>query len=117
MKTPAFQEKWKKGPAIWMTVLESGQNFMGTSLAQWFVYCVVVSLFAAYLTSRALDRTAPYIQVSQIASATAFAGYGLALWQNSIWYRRKWSTTLKSNLDSLLYGFLTGGVFGWLWPR
>jgi hypothetical protein len=28
----------------------------------------------------------------------------------------KWTTTLKSNIDSLIYGFLTGGVFGWLWP-
>ena len=117
MKTPAFQEKWKKGPAIWMTVMASGQNFMGQSLAQWFVYCAVVSTFAAYLTSRAVDRGAPYLEVSQIASTTAFIGYGLALWQNSIWYRRKWSTTLKSNLDSIVYGFLTGGVLGWLWPR
>ena len=116
MKTPAFVEKQQKGPVVWMTVMPPG-DFMGTALGQWFVYCLVVSLFAAYLTSRALDRGAPYLEVSQMASTTAFVGYGLALWQNSIWYRRKWSTTLKSNLDSIVYGFLTGGVIGWLWPR
>lgn len=117
MKSPAFMEKWNKGPVLSMTVMRPGHNFMGTSMAQWFVYCLVVSLFAAYIASRALDRGAPYLEVSRFASTTAFVGYGLALWQNSIWYRRKWSTTLKSNIDSLIYGFLTGGMLGWLWPR
>lgn len=117
MKSPAFVEKSKRGPVISMTVMPSGHNFMGASLAQWFVYSLAVSLFAAYIASRALDRGAPYLDVSQIASTTAFVGYGLALWQNSIWYKRKWTTTLKSNIDALIYGFLTGGVLGWWWPR
>ena len=79
--------------------------------------CLVVSLFAAYIASRALPPGAEYLDVSQFASTTAFVGYGLALWRNSIWFRRKWSTTIKAKLDSLLYGFITGGVMGWLWPR
>jgi hypothetical protein len=34
----------------------------------------------------------------------------------SIWYQRAWSLTLKSTIDALIYGLLTGGIFGWLWP-
>jgi hypothetical protein len=117
MKSPAFQEKRRKGPSLWMTVLPPGHDFLGASLIQWFVFCLIVSLFAAYVASRALDRGAPYLEVSRFASTTAFVGYGLALWQNSIWYRRKWSTTVKTNIDALIYGFLTGGMVGWLWPR
>lgn len=117
MKDPAFRDKWTRGPVFWMTLLPSKQVPMGVRLFQWFIFCLVVSLFAAYLASRALDRGAPYLEVSRFASTTAFVGYGLALWQNSIWYSRKWSTTIKSNIDSVLYGFLTGGVIGWLWPR
>ncbi len=117
MKSPAFVEKWTQGPVVSMTVMPSGHNFMGRTLVQWFLYCLVVSLFAAYIASRAVGRGAPYLEVSRFASATAFAGYGLALWQNSIRYHRKWSTTIKSNIDSLIYGFLTGGMLGWLWPR
>ena len=26
-------------------------------------------------------------------------------------------TTIKNTFDGLVYGLLTGGVFGWLWPR
>jgi hypothetical protein len=100
-----------------MTVMPPGHNFMGTTMVQWFVYCIVVSVFAAYVASRAVPRGSPYLEVSRFASTTAFVGYGLALWQNSIWFRRKWSTTLKANIDSLIYGFLTGGMLGWLWPR
>jgi hypothetical protein len=43
-------------------------------------------------------------------------GYALALWQNTIWYKRAWTTTFKSTVDGLVYGMLTAGVFGWLWP-
>ena len=41
----------------------------------------------------------------------------LALWQDSIWYKKKWSTTVKNTIDGLIYGLLTGGTFGWLWPN
>jgi hypothetical protein len=117
MKAPAFQEKFKLGPVLTMTVTPPGHNFMGAALVKWFVYCLGVSVFAAYLASRALPPGAPYLEVSRFASTTAFVGYGLALWQNTIWYRRKWTTTLKANIDAVVYGFLTGGAIGWLWPR
>ena len=34
----------------------------------------------------------------------------------SIWKGQSWSTTLKFVFDGLVYGLLTAGVFGWLWP-
>lgn len=117
MKSPAFLDKMNKGPVALMTVMKSGPFSMGPQLAQWFLYCVVVSVFAGYLASRALAPGAQYLAVQQIAGCTAFVGYGLALWQNTIWYKRAASTTLKSTFDSLVYGLLTGGTFGWLWPK
>jgi hypothetical protein len=36
--------------------------------------------------------------------------------QNSIWYHRAWSSTIKSVVDGFVYALLTAGVFGWLWP-
>ena len=89
---------------------------MGSSLAQWFVYCLIVGVFAAYITGRALEPGAHYLSVFRFAGATAFVGYSLALMQNSIWYKKNWSTTLKSMFDGLIYALFTAGVFGWLWP-
>jgi len=117
MKDPAFLEKMEKGPVIHMTVLSPSTTMnMGPQLAMWFVYSLIVSLFAAYLTGRALTRGADYLMVFRFAGTTAFSAYSLALMQNSIWYGRSWSTTLKSMLDGLIYGCMTAGVFGWLWP-
>ncbi len=117
MKKPEFIEKMKKGPVVLMTVSPGAAPSMGKSLALWFLYLIVVSVVAAYVTGRALGPGAHYRAVFRFAGCVAFTGYSLALLQNSIWYRRKWSTTLKSNIDSLIYGFLTGGMLGWLWPR
>jgi hypothetical protein len=117
MKAPAFVDKVKKGPVAFFTVMRPGPPAMGAQLVLWFLYCVVVGIFAAYITGRALPPAVDYLQVFRFAGATAFIGYTVALWQNSIWYKRAWTTTLKSTFDGLLYALFTAGTFGWLWPR
>jgi hypothetical protein len=116
MKSPEFVEKVKKGPVAVLTVVRDGFA-MGKKLTQWFVFSVVVGIFAGYVAGHVLGPGAPYLAVFRYVGTIAFVGYGLALWQDSIWYGRSWSTTLKSNFDALVYGCLSAGVFGWLWPR
>ena len=117
MKSPEFAEKMKQGPRMVMTVMPTGPVSMGKNLVQWFVYCLVVGLFAAYLASFVLPKGAPYMQVFRVVSVAAFMGYSLALWPMSIWYQRSWTTTVKSTVDGLLYALITAGIFGWLWAR
>ena len=117
MKSPDFVEKRKKGPVALMTVMESREPALGVSLAQWFVYSLLVGVFAAYVTGRALGPGAKYLAVHRFAGCTAFVGYSLALFQNSIWMKRSWGATFRLMFDGLVYGLLTGGTFGWLWPR
>ena len=116
MKDPAFLEKFKQGPVVLMTVMPSGKMNMGKSLIQWFLFCLVVSVFAAYITSRALAAGTEYLPVFRFAGTTAFACFAMAQCQDSIWYQRKWSTTLKNMFDGLIYGLCVGGVFGAMWP-
>ena len=116
MKDPAFLDKMKKGPVAVMTIM-SGEFNMGALMAQWFGFCLLVSLFAGYLGSRALGPGAPYLRVSQVVSCAAFMGYGLAAIPPSIWYRKSWGTTARQLFDAAIYGFITGGTFGWLWPK
>ena len=117
MKTPEFIEKRTKGPVALMTIIPNGPYSMGKSLALWFLYTVVVGGFAAYVTGLALEPGATYPAVFRFAGTTAFTGYSLALLQNSIWHKLNWGTTLKMMGDGLVYGALTAGTFGWLWPR
>jgi hypothetical protein len=116
MKDPEFIEKMTRGPVATMTFVKNGPPAMGKSLAQWFVFCLLISVFAAYLTSRALGPTADYLAVFRFAGTVAFGGYALAQINDSIWYFRKWSTTWKNVFDGFIYALVTAGVFGWLWP-
>jgi len=117
MKDPAFIAKMKEGPVALMTFVPPGPPKMGKNLLLWFLYSIVVSGLAAYVTGHALPVGAGYRGVFRIAGCVAFAGYSLALLQNSIWYYRNWGTTLRSMFDGLIYAGLTAGTFGWLWPR
>jgi hypothetical protein len=116
MKDPVFMEKFKKGPVAVMTILPTSQWTMGRSLIQWFVFCLLVSVFAGYLAGRALPAGSHYLEVFRFAGCTAFVAYALGRFQDSIWYKRKWSTTIKFTFDGLIYGLFTGGVFGSMWP-
>ena len=117
MRSPEFLEKVKRGPVFMLTMMPGGAMSMTSNLVQWFLYSVVVGIFAGYLAGRALPPGAQYLQVFRFVGATAFVGYALALWQMSIWYRRAWITTIKATADGLIYALLTAGTFGWLWPR
>ena len=117
MKSPEYRDKASRGPVAFLTVLPSGPPRIGTSLVQWFVYCLGVGVVAAYVAGRALPAEAPYLAVFRFAGCAALLAYAFALFQGSIWFHRSWSATLKSAFDGLVYALLTAGAFGWLWPR
>jgi hypothetical protein len=117
MKNPQFVEKMRKGPLVFMTIAGGEEPSMAGNLLLWFLYTVLVSFLTAYVVGRAVGPGTPYLRVFQLVGAVAFMGYSLALMQHSIWYRRSWATTIKSMVDGLIYGLLTAGTFGWLWPR
>jgi len=118
MKDPAFVEKTKRGPMAVVTIMGGEmQSAFKKALGLWFVYSLVANVFVAYVAGRTLAPGTEYSQVFRVVGTVAFLAYGLALAQMSIWYGRRWNTTTKSLIDSLIYGMLTAGTFGWLWPK
>jgi hypothetical protein len=117
MDSAEMLEKMTSGPVVMMTVLPNGPPAMGLTFGLWFAYCLAVGIFAGYVAGRALGPGAPYLDVFRFAGTVAFIGYSVALWQNSIWYKKSWGTTFRATIDGLIYGMLTAGAFGWLWPR
>jgi hypothetical protein len=117
MRAPAFIARVNEGPNLLLTMLPNGPWSTAQSLVQWFVYLMLVAIFAGYVTGRALPAGTDYLQVFRFVGTTAFLGLTVALWQMSIWYRRPWSMSVKATVDGLIYALLMGGTFGWLWPR
>ena len=116
MGSAEFKEKMKLGPAGMITISKSGSTSMGKELILWFIYSIIVGIFAAYVAGRALEPGAYYLEVFRFAGVTSFVGYSLALLQGSIWFKKSWAVTLKSMFDGLIYALFTAGIFGWLWP-
>jgi hypothetical protein len=116
MASPEMIARYEAGPVGMMTVMPSGAPKMGKQLVLWFVYTLVIGVFVAYLTGRTLGAGAEYLAVHRVAGCSAFLAYAFAHASNSIWKGLPWSATAKDFFDGLVYGLLTGGVFGWLWP-
>ena len=78
---------------------------------------VLVAFMAAYLASRTLAPGTHYLQVFRVVGALSFLAYGFGSIQMGIWMGKPWSSVIKDLADALIYGLLSAGVFGWLWPR
>jgi len=116
MGTPEIMDKYRQGPVGTANIKRTGPPAMGKHLAQWFAYTLLVGFFAAYLASRTLSPGAHYLQVFRVVGCTSFMAYAFAHFSDAVWGMKPWSMTFKHVFDGLVYGLLTAGVFGWLWP-
>lgn len=105
-----------EGPLAYLTIVPKGMPNMGKNLVLQMVYLLVVSVMVAYVASQTLPAGVDYLKVFQVTGTVAWLAYGFALIQESVWFGKPWSYTVKVLLDALVYALLTAGVFGWLWP-
>jgi hypothetical protein len=116
IQAPEFQAKFKAGPVFFITV-RPGEWSIGGMMGLWFLYSLAVSLIAGYIAGVAFGPGTEYLRIFQVAGCVAFTGYAMGQPQEAIWWGRGWGRTARNMIDGLLYGLLTGGTFGWLWPR
>jgi hypothetical protein len=113
-KRPEIRQKFEAGPLAYITVVPNGVPNMAPRLVGMFLFFLLVGVLSAYFVSRTLAPDAAYLEVFRIAGTAAFVANGIAVIPESLWYGRPWPMTFKYLLDALIYGLLTGGVFGWL---
>lgn len=116
MKSPETIEKYNRGPVGIMILLPNRPMAMGKNLVLWFVYCLIVGIFTAYVGYLTLSYGTSYILVFRVTGAVAALGYSVAAFQESIWKGVPWSVTFKFIVEGFVYSLLAAGVFGWLWP-
>lgn len=117
MKKPENMAKFEKGPVGLLTILPSGPPTMGKQLGLWFAFSLLIGISCAYLAGRTLAAGAPYLTVFRVTGTVAFLAYGYGQILDSIWKGQPWGNTARGLFDALVYGLVTGGAFGWLWPR
>jgi hypothetical protein len=116
MKNPDVKEKFNKGPVGMLTLYPNGMPAMGKGLTFWFLYSVLISLFAGYVAGLFLPEATEYRLVARVTGTIAILGYGASTLVDSIWKGQPFGVTVRHLIDGILYGLVTGGTFGWLWP-
>ena len=61
-------------------------------------------------------RGGDYQVVFRVTGTVAILGYALSGVQESIWKGVSWAVTFRFFIDGVIYGLLTAGVFGAMWP-
>lgn len=112
-----MQQKYVEGPVAFLVVSPNGAPAIGKALGLWFLYAVGVALMAGYVASRTLHPGAHYLTVFRVVGTVSFLAYAGGSVQGGIWMGKPWSSVAKDLLDGLLYGLVSAGAFGWLWPR
>jgi hypothetical protein len=117
MESPEMKQKYLEGPLGVLYLRRPGPFTMTPALVQWFLFCLVVSLFVGYVAAHAIPPGTESLQVFRVVGAVGFLAYGAGQVPASIWMGKPWVVTAKEAFDGLLYGLVTAGTFGWLWPR
>ena len=117
MGSPEHIAKLTEGPVAVLNVRPNGVIGMGKSLGQWFLFSLVVSACAGFIASGVLPVGTEYKMVFHTVALIAFLAYAAGQLPAAIWMGKPWSIAAKEVLDGLIYGLVTAGTFGWLWPR
>ena len=109
--------EWRKGPVGFMWVRRAASISMAETFVQHFLYCFLGSFLAAYVASITVGPGSEYMLVHRVTGATGmiFWAFGTNV-SDASWYGKPWSAVVKYLVDAVIYGFLIGGTFGWLWP-
>ena len=118
MKDPEKKKRWEAGPhgALFM---RPGAPNMGKNLVSTFIFYLVVGVFVAYIGHAALGHGAnpDYLRVFQITGCAAVMAYCMGMIPGAIWVGKSLRSTVMDIADGVVYGLLTAGTFGWLWPQ
>jgi hypothetical protein len=117
MKDPEFVQRMERGPVGSLILVKPGPFSMGKNLALWFLYVLGVNVFVAYLASHTLPSGTEYLEVFRVVGTAAILAHAAAVIPQAIWFWRPWGFVWKQVFDGVVYGLLTAGTFGWLWPR
>lgn len=99
---------------------------MGQSMLLTFLVFLVVSALIGYLgwsalphggaTPEGLAPRADFWKVFQVLGTAGILAYCFAGLPNDIWFQKSRREVMMHLIDGVVFGLLTGAVFGWLWP-
>ena len=114
-KSAEFKARFESGPWGSMNIVGSKPNF-ARNLILTFVFYLIVGLLVGYITANARAAGAAFVAVFQVAGATAVLAYCAGSIPNAVFFGKPARFVFTEFIDGVVYGLLTGIVFGLLWP-
>ena len=116
LKSPKVEKALKEGPVGHLSVWQTPVT-MGDKMAASFIVHLVVAILIAYLTRIALPGPAPFAKVFQIAATAGILAYSFSFNPNALWFGAYKRTIAATIFDGIVFGVVTGAIFGWRWPH
>lgn len=85
-------------------------------LALLAVYALVINVFVAYVTGRAVPAGAEYKEVFRFAATTGVLAYAGGQFLGAIRGTQSWEASGQHFFFGIVFGLLTGGPFAAFWP-
>ncbi|MBC7834942.1 MAG: hypothetical protein H7Y88_07555 [Phycisphaerales bacterium] len=114
-KDPEFNKRWKEGPTG--TIAIGGQMSMGRNMALTFLVFLISSTLIAYLATLALPAGSDFARVFRVTGTAGILAYTISFLPNAIWFCMPKRAIAMNLIDGIVYGLITGAVFGALWPE
>lgn len=115
-KSPDAAGRLEEGPVGFLIIAHPGSPDLAKRLFQQFLFVLGVSFMVGYVGYAAVEAGADFPHVFRVLGTAAVLAYAAAEIPRGIWFGHSWSSVLKSVIDGIAFGLLTGGVFGWFWP-
>jgi len=115
LKDPEIAQRYAQGPHGILLLRKAKPNF-GRNLTLVFLFYVVVGIFVGYLASVMLPGGSDYLKVFQVTGTAAILAHVFGGIPNDIFFGRSLRSVINHTLDGIVYGLLTAGVFGSMWP-
>ena len=116
MNDEGVQAKFNQGPVGIVVLTPNGMPPMGKLMAQQISFFLFGCILIAYCATQVLEPGAEFTTVLRFVVSVGFLAFGWACIPYSIWFGMQWSMTVKYLVDAMIYAFVVGGIFAWLWP-
>lgn len=110
------QQRMESGP--WGTLnVRARQPNIGRALLQSLTFCLITSVSIGYLGTLALDPGDDFLAVFRVIGTAGILAYAFGGIPDAIWWGLDFRSTLINVAGGVVYGLITGIVFGILWPN
>lgn len=112
--SPEGRKKLEAGPVGMLYVW--GPMSMGRNMLLTFLVFLAMGVLAAYAGGSAVAPGAGFGHVFRVLGAIGILAHSFAFLPNGIWFQKSPRALAMNVIDGVVYGLLTGAVFGVLWP-